>query len=116
MALGRLTGIGTLEAARRQTGLTLQDLWLRYITVGGRENLIGLQALLRGAAEPTPADHDAVVQALNERFMEMELAQRVAYHHELSRQAGARASSGSVGAPVSGRDHAEGGGNGGAAP
>ncbi len=60
-----------LEQARRDTGLSLAQLWLRYFGLGGMHALLELEAVLHGLLTTTDHDRDQVVHALNERFTEL---------------------------------------------
>lgn len=60
-----------LERARQETGLSVEDLWLRYVELGGTRTLLELDAYLQGLATPTTHDHDVAAQALNERYWEL---------------------------------------------
>jgi len=56
-----------LEAARRQAGLSLDELWMAYFALGGAQSSDGLRDYLAGAGSPL-RDYDVVAQAINERF------------------------------------------------
>jgi hypothetical protein len=60
-----------LDRARRDTGLTQDQLWLRYFGLGGMRAGLEVEAILFGALEPTALDRDRIVHALNERFTEL---------------------------------------------
>ena len=60
-----------LERARRDAGLSQQELWLRYFALGGMRPELELEAVLHGALMTTALDHDRIVHALNERFTEL---------------------------------------------
>jgi hypothetical protein len=60
----------TVSAAFRASGLSMQDLWLRFVGLGGAAPPDTLQRYLAGAAIPR-GDHNMLVHALNERIMEM---------------------------------------------
>ena len=68
-----------LEAARREIGLTTEDLWLRYFALGGAALPIEFEGFLAGALKPDRYDRDIVVHALNERSMELGLSRRWPY-------------------------------------
>ena len=59
-----------LELAREHLGLSLGDLWLRCVGLGGLLSLLELTASLAGRRPLTPTEFDVVAQALNERFMD----------------------------------------------
>ncbi len=60
-----------LDRARRSSGLSHGELWLRYFELGGMSTAFELEAFLYGVLEPTVHDHDLVAHALNERFVEL---------------------------------------------
>lgn len=62
---------GVLEAARREVGLSLGELWFRYFELGGMSTELELEAVLFEALAPTDHDRDLVAAALNERFSEL---------------------------------------------
>jgi hypothetical protein len=59
-----------LELAREHLGLSLGDLWLRCLGLGGLFSLFELTASLAGRRPLTAPEFDVVAQALNERFMD----------------------------------------------
>ncbi|HEX2053435.1 MAG TPA: hypothetical protein VHJ78_06900 [Actinomycetota bacterium] len=71
---------GVLEKARRDAGLSLDELWLRYFELTGQASLLELEAYLRGALIPDRLQHDLIAQALNERFLELGMDHPVPYH------------------------------------
>ena len=68
-----------LDQARRDAGLSLFELWLRYFGLGGMGALLELEAYLVGALQPNVLEHDLVVAALNERFAELGQGRPVSY-------------------------------------
>jgi hypothetical protein len=60
----------TLDHARRDVGLSMTDLWVRYFGLGGMSTPIELEAYLLGALEPTSHEHNLVAHAINERHVE----------------------------------------------
>ena len=60
-----------LERARRESGLSRNDLWLRYFALGGMTDPLQLEAVLHGALLAGDHDHDQIAHALNERFTEL---------------------------------------------
>ena len=65
------TGAGAiLDAARRRTGLTVQDLWIRYYSLGGTNTEAELASYLDGGREPTAPEYDVIAQALNDWHVE----------------------------------------------
>lgn len=63
--------IDVLEQARRDTGMSMVDLWIRYFALGGGRTPIEVDAVLNGALVADPADRDRLAVALNERFAEL---------------------------------------------
>lgn len=61
----------TLDAYRRDAGLTHSELWLRYFELGGMSTTFQLEACLHGALRPSTHEHDVIAHALNERFVEL---------------------------------------------
>lgn len=46
--------------------LTVKDLWIRYLALGGSRTRQELQGYLSGESEWTSEDHDVLTRALNE--------------------------------------------------
>lgn len=63
--------VDILEQARRDTGMSVADLWFRYFALGGMSSPIELDAMLTGALVASIADRDRLAVALNERFAEL---------------------------------------------
>lgn len=61
----------TLDGARRDAGLSHEDLWFRYFAVGGMRTAFELEAIVYGALVATTHDQDVIAVALNERFSEL---------------------------------------------
>ena len=68
-----------LEDARRDLGLTVSELWLRYFALGGMSTALEIEAVLYGALVADPHDRDIVAVALNERYAELGGDHPVAY-------------------------------------
>jgi hypothetical protein len=68
-----------LDVARQHAGLSEDDLWLRYLALGGRAGLERMGGFLAGTAEPGPLEYDVLAHALNERFTELDLESPVPY-------------------------------------
>ncbi len=66
-----MNDIEVLENARREAGLTIGDLWMRYFALGGMGSMIEIEAILYGALVPIPYDRDILSVAINERFAEL---------------------------------------------
>ena len=71
-----------LDRARRDAGLSRDELWLRYFALGGMRTAFELEAYLCGALVDTPHDRDLIALALNERFAEWERHRPVRYSDE----------------------------------
>ncbi len=63
--------IDVLEQARREVGLSVADLWMRYFALGGMSTALELEAILFGALVAAAHDRDVIAVALNERFAEL---------------------------------------------
>lgn len=72
-----------LEAARDMLGLSLLDLWVDYVGIGGSLNEEGVNAALSGRSSLSVLDHDLLVHALNERFVDRDENHPLAYSDEL---------------------------------
>lgn len=57
-----------LERARILAGLSLRELWIGYVALGGNASLEKLAAILDSQRPMTALDHDVLVMALNDRF------------------------------------------------
>ncbi len=71
ISLAELHDSERLERAREQTGLSRNQLWLRYFELGGDATPLELEAALTGLVRLNRLQHDIVAHALNERFMEL---------------------------------------------
>jgi hypothetical protein len=58
-----------LEMARRQSGLTVTELWFAYIVLGGTGSVLDVGDYLAGSAEPSAHQYDVLAQALNDEFV-----------------------------------------------
>lgn len=63
--------IDALEQARRDVGLSIPDLWMRYFALGGMSTALEMEAMLYGALVPRTHDRDLIAVALNERYAEL---------------------------------------------
>jgi hypothetical protein len=63
--------IDVLEQARRNVGLSIPDLWMRYFALGGMSSALEMEATLYGALVPGSHDRDVIAVALNERYAEL---------------------------------------------
>ncbi len=71
------------------SGLTVTQLWVRYVGLGGSIREQQLRAALRGG-ELAPQEHDVAAHALNEYFSEQGGAHPVAYTTEVNDHADGR--------------------------
>jgi hypothetical protein len=55
-----------MDAARVRAELTVQDLWLRYLTLGGTGDAFDLDGYLQGLVPLETFQQDVLAQALNE--------------------------------------------------
>jgi hypothetical protein len=63
--------VDVLEQGRRDAGLSIAELWLRYFALGGMSTALEVEAVLYGALVATVHDRDVLAVALNERFSEL---------------------------------------------
>ena len=55
-----------MDAARVRAELTVQDLWLRYVALGGTGDAFDLDGYLQGLVPMETFQQDVLAQALNE--------------------------------------------------
>lgn len=60
-----------LKAAFDASELSLDDLWLRYFSLGGTAGLTEVEAFLSGLMEFGDLEHDILAHAINERLDEL---------------------------------------------
>jgi hypothetical protein len=65
-----------LRTAMAEAGLSIPELWLRYFALGGTATAAQMEAHMDGEEDRAfvvddDLQHDTLVQALNERFMEL---------------------------------------------
>lgn len=60
-----------LNVARKDAGLSMDDLYLRYFGLGGTTPAWEMEAVIFGALTTADPDRDRMVHALNERFTEL---------------------------------------------
>lgn len=72
-----------LELARQRAELSHAELWFRFFELGGLSTSLEVEAFLYGALEPTAHEHDVLVHALNERFVELGGNHPVPYSDEI---------------------------------
>jgi hypothetical protein len=59
-----------MDAARARAELTVQDLWLRYVALGGTGDAFDLDGYLQGLLPLDIFQQDVLAQALNEALEE----------------------------------------------
>jgi hypothetical protein len=72
-----------LDRGRRLAGLSMMDLWVAYIGLGGTMPETVVQGYLGGGPTP-PREHDLIAHAINERLADVGSPQRMTYVEELS--------------------------------
>lgn len=72
----------SLEAARDMLGLTVPELWLAYLGLGGNLFSAAINAALSGDQELRNHAYDLLVQALNDHFIDLDHGHPVAYADE----------------------------------
>jgi len=72
----------TLERFRVVANLSRGELWFRYFELGGMSTGLQVEAFCNGALEPGAHDHNMIVHALNERFVELGGNHPVPYREE----------------------------------
>lgn len=68
-----------LSRAFGRTGLTAEELWSRYVAIGGDAGLAEVEACLRGLSPLPAAQQDVLAHAVNERLDELDQVHRVPY-------------------------------------
>jgi hypothetical protein len=66
-----------MDVARVRAELTVHDLWLRYVALGGTGDAFDLDGYLQGLVPLETFQQDVVAQALNEALDELYRASRV---------------------------------------
>jgi hypothetical protein len=66
-----------VEAARLRAELTVSELWLRYVALGGNGDLFDVDAYLSGLLPLGAFDQNVLAVAVNERLEEVYRAARV---------------------------------------
>jgi hypothetical protein len=65
------TGAGfTLADGWDLAGLTLAELWLAYVAIGGSASQAQVAAYARGLRCPDSYEHNLIAQAINEHFID----------------------------------------------
>lgn len=71
-----------LQRACWDAELSSDDLWLRYFALGGNAMPSEVRDYVRGTREPDRVEHDVVVHAINERYMELDRSERLPYRKQ----------------------------------
>ena len=66
-----------MEAARVRAELTVQELWLRYIALGGSSDAFDVDGYLQGMVSLDTLQQDVLAEAVNEALEERYRAARV---------------------------------------
>jgi hypothetical protein len=66
-----------MDAARVRAELTVQDLWLRYVALGGTGDAFDLDGYLQGLVPLETFQQDVLAQALNEALEDSYRAHRI---------------------------------------
>ena len=61
-----------LATAYGRTGLDLDELWLRYMALGGNADRMEIDGYLHGVLLVTPGEHNVLACAVNERLDELQ--------------------------------------------
>jgi hypothetical protein len=72
-----------LAVGLRLTDLNVQDVWGRYVALGGRHTRYELASYISGDGDWDAAEHDIAARAINEFTSERGLDHPVAYSNEL---------------------------------
>ena len=75
--------VAALEAARDMLGLSRYELWVDYLGLGGSLPPAHVNAILDGDADVDDHDHDVLVHALNEHFVDRAQNHPLPYADEL---------------------------------
>ena len=59
------------EESLRRAGVSMEELWLRYFTLGGQAGQFEVEAYIHGAMALPALQRDILAHALNERLDEM---------------------------------------------
>ena len=79
MSRDHVEPVDAFEQARRDLGLTMHELWLRYFALGGMSTPLEVEAVLYGALVADAHERDILAVALNERYAELGGDHPVAY-------------------------------------
>jgi len=71
-----------LDHARQVAGLTIEQLWLAYVGLGGTSSLAVMASGVADSHLITAHEHDLIGHAINERFMDMDQDYPVPYRRQ----------------------------------
>lgn len=71
----------TLYDGAQLSGMSIPELWLRYVEVGGNAETIELEAYVVGLLQPDDYQHNMIAQAVNEHFIEQGQDHPVGYRN-----------------------------------
>lgn len=72
-----------LDVAVRRADLSMEDLWVRYFTLGGDAGMMEIEAYLNGLMELPSGQRDVLAHAVNERLDDVTTRLRVPYSRTL---------------------------------
>lgn len=75
--------VDTLQAGREMLGLSLGELWIAYMRLGGNLPPYVINAYFQGGPEISDHDYDILAHALNEHFLDQESNHPIAYVEDL---------------------------------
>ena len=73
-----------LEAGRQHAGLSIQQLWLAYYSLGGNATPLAFDGYLAGTELPVAREYDLIAQALNDHFIDAGENHPVPYAEDLT--------------------------------
>jgi hypothetical protein len=73
-----------IDAGRRRAGLSVQQLWLDYLSFSGLADLIEVEAYLHGLLTLTPYQEDKLAHAVNERLHDLYQTARIPYSGQVT--------------------------------
>jgi len=79
------------DAARRDAGWTVEQLWLQYMALGGILLVFDLEAYLAGLMPIPEAEQDVLACAINERLADLHQPARLPYLTALTEWPGEQA-------------------------
>jgi hypothetical protein len=67
------------ETARQRAGCTITQLWVGYLSLGGKLDQFTIEAYLHGLTPLPPAEQDVLATAVNERLADLYRGATVPY-------------------------------------